>query len=176
MVPFPSATNGMAPLENHADNSQHYSKSAIYKYTTEADANSRKTNIGPERIPLLSTAEDTMWAEKITVPNTQAVPSNPDPGHPEVTACNERRGTEESQLLLLVPPKTQIMYWIASAGVIAIGINAQYCLIGPFLLVLAAACLTIIAIMHLRGQFWRSAQKPRNLIIGLPMLLASELV
>jgi hypothetical protein len=114
-------------------------------------------------------------------------------------AQTETHDTEELQLPLLVPFKTQLLYWTASAGVIACGqairrVIALHHLIGLFLLIFVAACLAYIVIMDARGRPWSHAlpsdqeevdEQTREVLrttlsqilnIGLAMLASTEIM
>lgn len=163
-------------------------------------------DMDPEKTPLLSTAKETIngtWDEKTAVPYTQRVICSPFPAGTQETAQEtaqtKSHNTEELQLPFLVPLKTQLLYWTASAGVVVCGqairrVVALHHLIGPVLLVLVAACLVHIIIMDARGRpLFRTLPSdqeevdeqtreifrttlPRIFIIGLAMLVSAEIM
>lgn len=134
----------------------------------------------PEKIPLLSTSEDTIWDEKDNVSNTQKSCPEPAPECPQETVLNEDREFDILPLPILLPLKTQVLYWIASASVLACGeiihrVVAQHHLVGPVLLFTVAACLVAITGMDIRGRPWSTTRTSRTFVIGFAMLSASEL-
>lgn len=135
----------------------------------------------PEKLPLLSKAEDAERDEKKIITDDDAASTDEASGTDKEQVCKDPNDAGKARLPLLVPLKTQIAYWTASASTVALSqlvrrIATQHVLVGPVLLLTVAVCLIAITLLHQQGRPWWSTRASWTFVVGLVMLLVNEVV